>query len=282
MEEDFSSYTHIESDVVAEQSTPETQGFLAATLMNELALDTLHSLTCSTDPVSKSTTITFRYKNDSKPQVLAENDYLIRLNVGTYKVCPQAEFEAYYIHSELDPVLAKTKSIKQALVDLAAKNYTSLKITTVGDLTETKLIELVEAMKATCYRDNKFYFDFSDCGITEAYGLTDVVAAFTQASYVNNETTFVFKFNNGTVTSPDSAANNLPNLFTYIGLETLIGEFDHMSRDLYKHPIEIQLVAENSATSPIAPSVTSKHWEDFSSSIKSIAGDGAAVTILRS
>ena len=278
--EDFSGYTHIESDVEAVQSTPETQGFIAAQLMNELARDYLLKYTANASPETKSVTFTFQYK-DQSPAVLNENDYLVRINTGHFVVVPKDKFEEFYIHSELDPIITKPKKVKDIVAEFAAKKHQDLKIKKASDLTTDNLTKLAEAAKNTFLSGKVFTLDFSECTITEAYGLTDMMNVFINASYMTEDVTLRFKFSNG-VQSDITDAEIGNNSFSYIGLESIIGEFDHMVREVFTHPIEIQLLAESSDTSPVAPSVTSAQWETFTAAIKSIAGgEEGSVNIMR-
>lgn len=266
----LTEYTHIECDVTAAQFTSATQGEIAAEIMKHVTSGEIETYNLAKDSTTGAYTLTFKYKGDISAQVVNIGDYVVVLNTGHFVGVKEHEFEALYLHSELDPVIAPEdiKTIPQVVSNLAYKKYPELGIRTPEDLTEANLLKLAEAMADEVYstEHDEIKFDFSNCGLVNFHGLAQVVNAFMRASYVNMKTTVLYKFENSYPALED--VNRLVNRFNIIGLTDSIAEFKQVDKAIRLRGTLITFGTRSTEVeNSVLPSVTKEQFTQFKSEL---------------
>lgn len=268
----FNNYSHQESVVQAIQLSPDTCPAISQALGDELEKGLLNTFQAEYSSTDRCYTYVFRYKTDNVDSTLEIDDYLVQLNTGNYVVRDAETFEAEYMptYKDEDVMPEVPKTPKKSLVDFISKFFPDAGITDESQLTSDKLLTVAEGLE-DWYDAEQDVMDikFTDCSITDPTGLSDLLKAFPQASFIKETTKFTLNFNNGAWHEGDP--NNDNNCFNKAALDILIAEIKKC--DTAKRLIGITFMSVgHDAPSSIAPSVTDSEWLNFCSEAMGCTG----------
>jgi len=268
----FKKYTHIEESVEAIQLTVDTQSKIVSALAAEAEIRLLKSLEIEYNSAVGHYEFSYRYQTETVPSNLKSGDYLVRLNAGNYAVYSAEEFESEYLNTSVDTQIpeADKKTPKQALVAFVNANYPDISVATEDDLTSVVLSQIAEQVNSWYDAEgNTMDIKFTDGSITDPSGLADIIKGFSNASYMNDDTTFTLNFNNGCFQEDDG--NSKPNQFNYIALQMLVAEIRALGSKLANRITGISFRSmRDGSPSAIAASVTDAQWESFVNTVESL------------
>lgn len=270
----FNDYTHQESVVQAVQLSSETYKAVVEALGKELANGLLASFQATWNSADRCYDIVFRYKDSTTDSSLVTGDYLVQLNTARYVVYDQETFEADYLptYQDEDAMPKHPQTPMEAMVTFIQKYFPDAGVTGVGDLTSANLGKVLEGLKDWYDTEtDQFTIHFDHCGIVDPTGMADFFAAFPQASFIKDTTTYKISFVNGGVKESDANTEN--NLFNYAGLQILLGEFNKIDTTLIKKLTELDFSSQDDiAPSAIAKSVTDSQWLSWCQDAMSVTG----------
>lgn len=270
----FNDYTHQESVVQAVQLSSETYKAVVEALGKELVNGLLASFQATWNSTDRCYDIIFRYKDSTTDSSLVTGDYLVQLNTARYVIYDQETFEADYLptYQDEDAMPKYPQTPMEAMVTFIKKYYPDADISGVGDLTTENLGKVLEGLKDWYNSEtDQFTIHFDHCGIVDPTGMADLFAAFPQASFIKDTTTYKISFVNGGVKESDANTEN--NLFNYAGLQILLGEFNKIDITLIKKLTELDFSSQDDiAPSAIAKSVTDSQWTSWCQDVMSVTG----------
>ena len=270
----FNDYTHQESVVQAVQLSNETYKVVVEALGKELANGLLASFQATWNSTDRCYDIIFRYKDSTTDSSLVTGDYLVQLNTARYVVFDQETFEADYLPTYMDEAAMPKhpQTPMESMVTFIKKYYPDAGVNDVGDLTSANLGKVLEGLKEWYNAEaDQFTIHFDHCGIVDPTGLADFFAAFPQATFIKETTTYKLSFVNGDVQEEDANTEN--NLFNYAGLQILLGEFNKLDSAYAKKLVDLDFSSQDDiAPSAIANSVTDAQWSSWCQEVMSVTG----------
>lgn len=270
----FNDYTHQESVVQAVQLSNETYKSVVEALGKELANGLLASFQATWNSTDRCYDIIFRYKDSTTDSSLVAGNYLVQLNTARYVVFDQETFEADYLPTYKDETAMPKhpQTPMESMVTFIQKYYPDAGVTGVGDLTTENLGKVLAGLEDWYDSEaDQFTIHFDHCGIVDPTGLADFFAAFPQASFIKETTTYKLSFVNGGVLESDANTEN--NLFNYAGLQILLGEFNKLDSAYAKKLVDLDFSSQDEiAPSAIANSVTDTQWSSWCQEVMSVTG----------